>query len=75
MRSLLGQLYRLTPAEADLAALIGQGESLDDAAVLRGVSINTLRSQLKSIFRKTDTRTQRDLVALVLSDLTALERA
>ena len=74
MRSLLGDLYDLSPAEAELAALLSEGESLEGAASLRGVGISTARSQLKAIFRKTDTRRQGDLVALVLSGLTALER-
>lgn len=74
MRSLLGELYQLSPAEAELAALLCEGESLEGASDLRGVSVSTARSQLKAIFRKTGTRRQGDLVALVLGGLTALER-
>jgi len=73
MRRLLGSLYDLTAAESELAALICEGETIEQAALLRGVSIHTARSQLKAVFRKTGAKRQGDLVALVLGGLSALE--
>jgi len=63
---LLQQLYGLTPAEAVLATLLVQGRSLREAADERHVTIETVRSQLRQIFTKTDTSRQADLVRLIL---------
>jgi PAS domain S-box-containing protein len=60
-------LYDLTPAEAELLRLLAEGRSLDEVAALRGVTMNTVRSQLKQVFAKTDTRRQGQLVHLVLT--------
>jgi DNA-binding CsgD family transcriptional regulator len=62
---LLARSFGLTPAEAKLAALIGKGLTLADAAVQLQVSIATVRNQLKAVFLKTDTRRQSDLVLLI----------
>ena len=57
--------FGLTPAEARLAArLLGEG-SLETAAARLGVSVETARNQLKSIYGKTDTHRQAQLVALL----------
>lgn len=63
----LRQLYKLTPAEARLAALLAQGLRLEDAATDLGVSLNTVRTHLKRIFSKTETDRQAALVRLILS--------
>lgn len=65
-------LYELTHAEADLVRLISEGRSLEEVAELRGVRMNTVRSQLKQVFAKTDTNRQGELVHLVLSGVAAL---
>ncbi len=61
--------YGLTPAEAKLTVLIAEGIDLEAAAKRLCVSIQTTRSQLKSIFAKTHVSRQAELVALLLSDL------
>lgn len=61
---LLTELFQLTPAECRLAELITQGLSPEDCAARLGVSINTVRSQLRALFRKTDTERQGELVSL-----------
>lgn len=61
------QLFKLTDAEAELAAALCSGKTLDDAANERGTSVHTTRSQLKSIFNKTGTNRQTDLVSLLLA--------
>ncbi len=60
------RLFALTPAEAQLARLLLEGHSLAQAAECRGVTETTVRSQLKTIFSKTETRSQADLVRMLL---------
>jgi DNA-binding CsgD family transcriptional regulator/PAS domain-containing protein len=55
-------LFGLTPAEARLAAALFGGNSLEEAGDTLGVTRNTLATQLKSIFSKTNTRRQSELV-------------
>ena len=63
----LQTFYDLTPAEAELVGLLAEGVSLEEAAKRRGVTINTVRSQLKNVFAKTDTNRQGELIRLVLT--------
>ena len=60
-------IYQLTAAEARLAKLLVSGDSLAVIADRLGVSHNTVRNQLKSIFSKTGTNRQSELVGLILS--------
>jgi DNA-binding CsgD family transcriptional regulator len=66
---LLRSLYELTRAEAELALLLADGLSLEEAAERRHVTLNTARSQLKRVFAKTGARRQSDLVRIVLGGL------
>lgn len=61
------QLLNLSPSEAHTAALIVQGAKAKDIALLRGTSIHTVRTQLKSILRKTGLSSQTQLINLVFS--------
>jgi DNA-binding CsgD family transcriptional regulator len=63
---LLKSLFELTPAEARLAEQLASGPSLSDAADNLGITIGTARTQLKSVFLKTDTSRQAELVRLLL---------
>lgn len=54
----LAALHQLTPAEARLAARLVGGEELVMASERLGVSMNTLRTHLRSIFSKSDTSRQ-----------------
>jgi len=65
--AILRQLYRLTPAETDIANGLLTGCSLEEIAALRKVSESTIRSQMKSVFGKTDTRRQGDLIRLLMT--------
>lgn len=65
--ALLRRLYGLTPAECRLAEALSAGETIATVAVQAGVSENTIRSQLKSIFDKTSTRRQAQLIKLMMS--------
>jgi DNA-binding CsgD family transcriptional regulator len=58
--------FGLTSAEARLAAALIAGRSLVDAATALGISINTAKTQLKSVFVKTGCKRQADLAALAL---------
>ncbi len=62
---LLRQLFGTTGAEVRLAAHLAAGSSLQQAADVSGITIMTARSQLKSLFSKTGTRRQAELVALL----------
>lgn len=65
--ALLTGLFDLEPAEAKLAAALAQGKSLKDAAIERGIRYNSARTYLTRILRKTGTRQQSELVALLKS--------
>lgn len=62
--TLLKLCFKLTAAEARLAALIGGGGDLDAACEALHIGRATARTQLKSIFAKTGVRRQSELVAL-----------
>jgi DNA-binding CsgD family transcriptional regulator len=64
---LIRRLFALSEAEAELSAALCCGKTLDDVASQRGTSINTIKSQLKSIFLKTGTKRQSELVSLLLA--------
>lgn len=64
--AMLAQLFGLTPAECRLAMSLAVGDSLKDAAGCSGLRQSTLRSQLKSIFAKTNTKRQSELIRLLL---------
>lgn len=55
----------LTAAEAKLAAQLGAGTTLADAASELGIAFHTARTQLKHIFAKTGARRQSKLVGLI----------
>ena len=62
----LRALFALTPAEYRLAMLLVDGHRTTAIAEMVGVSRNTLKSQLASIYRKTGTSRQAQLVRLLL---------
>ncbi len=62
---MLQSLYDLTPAEARLARNLANGLSPDDIAVQTGITIATVRSQLKSLFTKLGVNRQAQLVSLL----------
>ena len=62
---LLMRTFRLTPAEADIAIHIAAGISRADIAARRGVSVETLKVQLRSIYDKTGCNRESQLVRIV----------
>lgn len=63
--ALLRTLYALSRREADLAIAIANGATPQDYARAAGLEISTVRSQLKSVFIKTGTHRQTELVRLL----------
>jgi DNA-binding CsgD family transcriptional regulator len=61
----LQRLFGFTAAETQLAVELARGHNLLDIARARRLSRTTVRSQLASLFVKTQTRRQADLVALL----------
>ncbi|HEY8329976.1 MAG TPA: helix-turn-helix transcriptional regulator [Pseudomonas sp.] len=70
---LLRQLYQLTPAEASLAVLLGEGLTLEESAARLGISRNTARSHLRAVFAKTGVKRQTALVQLLLCSVVAMD--
>jgi DNA-binding CsgD family transcriptional regulator len=64
--TLLGSMFDLTPAEVRLAKALMKGEDMARIATAQRISITTVRTQLKSIFSKTDTHRQAELVELLM---------
>jgi DNA-binding CsgD family transcriptional regulator len=62
----LRALFDLTPAEAKLTRLIGQGATLTEAGLRLNLRSETVRSRLKTIFEKTGAHRQAELVRLVI---------
>ena len=63
--AMLRQAFQLTPSEARLALRLAGGKSLEEAAQEMAIAQETARSHLKSVFRKTSTHRQGELIALV----------
>jgi DNA-binding CsgD family transcriptional regulator len=61
----LAETFGLSPAEARLASRMAGGISLEEAAGELAITRETARNQLKSIFAKTGTHRQGELVALL----------
>jgi DNA-binding CsgD family transcriptional regulator len=67
--TLLIDVFGVTPAEARLTLQLIDGLSLTAAAEALGISRNTARTQLSSVFRKTKLHSQTQLVKLVSDTL------
>lgn len=64
---LLMRLHGFTLREAQIAARLATGRSIEEVAQTLGVSQNTARVHLRSLFRKTATRRQAELVRLLVT--------
>ncbi len=62
---LLRRLYGLTAAEIKVTLKLAQGVNLHAASEELGIRYETARSYLKSVFLKTSTHGQGELVALI----------
>ncbi|BDB26456.1 helix-turn-helix transcriptional regulator [Cupriavidus sp. P-10] len=68
----LRKLFHLTPTEIELALLMVDGLTLDEAAVRLGVKKNTVRAHLRGIFAKTGATRQAVLVKMLLSSVAGM---
>lgn len=67
LSSMLQRVYGATPAEARLAEQLAMGNSVEHAAEMLRIKVSTARWHLASLFRKTDTTRQTELIRLLLS--------
>lgn len=65
LEPVLTRAYGLTAAEAQVAARMALGASREQIAVERRASLQTVRSQIKSIFQKLSVTRERELVSLL----------
>ncbi|MDP1772447.1 MAG: helix-turn-helix transcriptional regulator [Methylobacter sp.] len=63
--SLLTQCYGLSPTEARLATALLRGQTASNYAQSRGISSNTVKTQLKQVLAKTQTHRQSELIQLL----------
>ncbi len=71
-QELVRRLFGLTRMEAQLALLLTEGLTLDEAAEQMNVRRNTARTHLRSIFSKTGVTRQTMLVRLLLNSVLSL---
>jgi len=64
-QDILRALFGLTPAECRVALLLCDGHAPKAIAGTIGVSVETVRSQIKSIFSKTGVKRQGELIRLL----------
>ncbi|MCR9148536.1 MAG: hypothetical protein NXH83_00030 [Rhodobacteraceae bacterium] len=64
----IASAYGLSPAEGRLAELLASGKNLAEAAVAAGISANTAKTQLASIFARTGFRRQAELISDIRSN-------
>lgn len=64
---IIKKALNLSKAEAEICLLLAQGMSVADISANRGVSINTVREQLRSVYKKTPYSRQGELITALLS--------
>lgn len=64
-RGFLARAFHLTASEAEVAVQLFDGLSIPVVAARLGVSINTVKTHLKSVFMKCEVRSQGELIKLV----------
>ncbi len=65
----LQRIYAFTPAESTCAVLLAEGSSIDEVAETLGLSRNTIRAHMRSLYSKTNTHRQGALVAALHREL------
>ncbi|GAA0529739.1 hypothetical protein GCM10008941_06410 [Rhizomicrobium palustre] len=63
----LGELFGFTPAEEHLGALLLEGHSLHDAARVSSKALSTVKTQLRSMLKKTGAHSQTELINVFLA--------
>ena len=60
---ILQKAHSLTRSEAEAVAYLVQGLSLEDISREKAISVNTVRTQIKSVYAKTGARRQGELIS------------
>ena len=68
----LAQLFGLSRSESEIAAMLAADLSLAEIAVSRGVGLETVRGQVKSLLRKMELNSQKQLVRILTRIAVAL---
>lgn len=63
--AILRTAYALTPAETEIALHVANGRTAEVIAVMRGVSVGTVRFQIKSLLPKLGVKRQVELASLI----------
>lgn len=71
-QEMMRKLFDLTPAESAIALLLMNGLTLEETAEESGISKNTARTHLRSIFAKTGATRQATLVRILLGSIVPL---
>lgn len=69
----LHKLYAMTPAESAVAIALVNGLSPSQISEANRVSVETVRSQLKSIYEKMGVKKQQDVIRILLSGVLQLQ--
>jgi len=65
--NILEEIFNLTSAEQGIVRGLAEGQSASTLATRRGTSEGTVRGQIKSVMSKMNTRSQSEIIRLVLS--------
>lgn len=63
----IANAFNLTPSEVEIVRALVEGHTIDSIAKSRGRAKATVRTQIRSIFEKTETRSQAELIRISLS--------
>ena len=64
--SKIARAYHLSPSEQEVTQLIVAGATINTVAETRNVAVDTVKSQLKSSYRKTGCKSRVELARLAL---------
>ncbi|MGL4489722.1 MAG: LuxR C-terminal-related transcriptional regulator, partial [Rhizobiaceae bacterium] len=75
LTQLLKEAFKLTLAEVEIVRHLVEGKSLKEISAERDRSFDTVRAQVKSVLSKTETRSQTELIRIVLSLMEVVSNA
>ena len=58
-----GERFGLTDAELGVLVQLMEGHSAEEICIKLGITLNTVKTHLKSLFQKTNTRRQGEIIA------------
>jgi len=66
LNPIIAKAFELTPAEVEVVKLIVEGASIQEVSDARGSTVSTVRSHIKSIYAKTETKNQAEFLRMTL---------